>query len=194
MIRKNVILIAALAVFAFASVASADITVWVGQVESDDFLIEGTQSWGGAIGFDFAKFFGVELVVDYVQDSELPFNLEEMENLFGLDLEVDMLFLSGNLVVKYPAAGFTPYATIGYGAFGMSVSSDLYEDLEDQLSGTTMMNYGFGAKLDVAPYLAIRGEWREYSLDFSDTEVENILTIIDNPSFSRMAIGVAITF
>lgn len=177
-----------------ATPAQADVTFWLGQVESDDFFIEGTQVWGGAVGFSFFKYFGVELAVDYASDSELPFNLEELEDLFGVDLTVDMLFITGNVVVQYPFGGITPYATAGYGAFGLRISSVIFDDIEDELSGSTVFDWGFGAKVDVAPWFAIRGEWRQYRLDFAGAEDDNILSQLEDPTFERFAIGAALTF
>lgn len=193
---KRLVLIATLALCftAFAVPASADVTFWLGQVESDDFFIDGTQVWGGAVGFSFFKYFGVELAVDYANDSELPFNLEELEDIFGVDLQVDMLFITGNVVVQYPFAGITPYATMGYGGFGLRISSEVFDDIEEELSGSTVFNWGFGAKVDVIPWFAIRGEWRQYRMDFSGAEDDNILSNLDNPTFERFAIGAAITF
>ena len=191
------LLVATLAVVMLMTVtapAKSDITGWIGRLQSDDLLIDGTMTWGGAIGFSFAKYFGVEFVVDYVRDSELPFNLEELEELFGIDLSVDMLFLSGNVLLQYPAGSITPFFTIGYGGFGIRISSQIFDDLEEELSGTLAFNWGFGAKLDVAPFIAVRGEWRQYRLDFQSEGISNLLTTIENPQFDRLAVGVAITF
>lgn len=176
--------------------AKADITGWIGSLESDDLLIDGTMTWGGAVGFTFLKYVGVEFVVDYVSDSELPFNLEELEDLFGIDVNVDMLFLSGNVIAQYPLDFVTPYATFGYGGFGIRISTDVFDDVEDALSGSTMWTWGFGAKVEVAPMIALRGEWRNYNLNFSDEEgeLEGILGELVDPSFSRLAVGVAFTF
>jgi opacity protein-like surface antigen len=174
--------------------ASADITGWVGRASSDDLLIDGTTTWGGAIGFSIFRYFGAEFVVDYAPDSELPFDLEEFEDLFGVDVTMDMLFLSGNVILQYPAGGFTPYFTVGYGGFGVRISSDLLEDVEEALSGTTLYTYGFGAKVDVAPFIGIRGEWRTYRLNLDEEEFNNVLLQTENPTFSRLAVGVALTF
>lgn len=193
--RVTVVIVALVLMLIPASAARADITVWVGQISSDDFLIDGTTSYGGAVGFQFLKYFGLEFVVDWVPDSELPFNLEELEDLFGIDVTVDMLFLSGNAVVQVPMDGFTPYATAGFGVFGIELSSNQFEDVQDSLSGSTFFNIGAGAKIDLGPFFALRGEWRMYRLNFSDEEdVGSILLAVDDPVFTRFAIGGAITF
>ena len=195
---KRVMLAAfvALLIVGASAPAKGDITAWLGSLESDDLLIDGTQVWGGAIGFSFLKYVGVELVVDYVQNSELPFNLEELEDLFGIDVNVDMLFLSGNVIAQYPLEPVTPYATFGYGGFGIRISTDVFDDVEDALSGSTLWTWGFGAKVDVAPWIAVRGEWRNYRLNFTDEEgeLDGILGELEDPSFSRLAVGVALTF
>jgi opacity protein-like surface antigen len=174
--------------------SQADITGWLGNLSSDDLFIDGTMVWGGAVGFSFMKYFGAEFVVDYARNSELPFNLEEFEDLLGVDIIADMLFLSGNVFVQYPMDGFTPYFTMGYGGFGIRVSNDLYEDIEDILGGSTLYTYGFGLKVDVAPFIGVRGEWRSYRLNISGEDIESVLVTVENPTFSRLAGGVSITF
>lgn len=175
-----------------SSLASADITGWIGRLESDDLFIDGTTTFGGAVGFSFAKYFGFEVVVDYAYNSELPFNLEELEDAAGIDISADMLFISGNAVFQIPMETITPFFTIGYGGFGLSVSNDLFDNVE-ALSGSLCFNYGFGAKFEFVPGFAVRGEWRSYRLSF-DEGVVNVLTQVENPVFSRLAIGAAVTF
>ena len=190
--KKLTFVLAMVLLSMFASLASADITGWVGRLESDDLFIDGTTTFGGAVGFSFAKYFAFEVVVDYVRNSELPFNLEELEDAFGIDVTTDMLFISGNAVIQYPMDTITPFFTMGYGGFGMSVSNDLFDDVE-ALSGSMCFNFGFGAKVEFVPGFAIRGEWRTYRLSFDD-EIVNVLTQVENPEFSRLAIGAAVTF
>jgi opacity protein-like surface antigen len=194
--KTKLVVVATLVALLFsATPAAADITVWLGRLESDDFFIDGTTSIGGALGVNFSEFLAIEIVGDYVPDSELPFELEDLEDLFGIDIKVDMLFVSGNAVLQFPMQGFTPYGTIGYGVFGIRLSSNQFEDLQDSLSGSTFITFGGGAKVDIGDSFALRGEWRYYKLDFDDVEsAGTLLSVAENPNFSRLAIGVSLKF
>lgn len=111
--KKQLTFVFALVIISmFASMASADITGWIGRLESDDLFIDGSTSFGGAVGFSFAKYFGFEVVVDYVPNSELPFNLEEFEQALGVDVSTDMLFISGNAVFQVPLDTITPFSPL----------------------------------------------------------------------------------
>ena len=187
---------AAVVLLALSVPASADISVWIGSLSGDDLLIESTRAYGGAVGFSFAKYFGVEVVFDWMPDSELPFDLEEVEELTGIDARVDLYSISGNFLVQYPAGQITPYFTVGYGVIGANAKAELADYNYDAWGVTKATNWGFGAKIQVAPWFAIRGDWRRFNLDLTvDDDIGDLLpSAVDNPSLSRLAIGGTITF
>ena len=121
-----IVAVAAALLLASTATANADITVWLGKFSGEDLLIEGTVAYGVAAGFTFARYFGVEVNFDYIPDSELPFNLEEYEDLLGVDVRVDLYGISGNVLLQYPFEDIvTPYFTIGYGVIGANARADL---------------------------------------------------------------------
>ena len=174
--------------------AGADISFWLGRMSGEELMISGTATYGGAVGFSFARYFGVELVVDYIPDSELPFDLEEVEEILEVDVRVDLLAVSGNFLVQYPITDLvTPYCTVGYGGIGAWVKSDLVDE-PDAFGGTTAMNWGFGAKIRLAPFVAIRGDIRWYRLNLTVDDLGDLIETIENPSLTRIAIGASLIF
>ena len=194
---KRFILITAVLALMFSVTAQAgpDISVWIGRMSGDELLISGTKVFGAGAGFSFARYFGFEVVFDYIPDSELPFDLEQFEELLDIDVRVDLYALSGNFVVQYPIEGIaTPYFTIGYGVVGAHASTDLDISEPEVWGATTAMNWGFGAKVFLTSYLAVRGEMRWYNLDISVDNLGDLVEGIENPTLNRLAIGATFVF
>ncbi|HUX06455.1 MAG TPA: outer membrane beta-barrel protein [Acidobacteriota bacterium] len=192
-----IVIIAAALLLTSTASADADITVWIGKLSGEDLLIEGTVAYGAAVGFSFARYFGAEVVFDYIPNSELPFNLEEFEDLLGVDVRVDLYAISGNLLLQYPVMDtVTPYFTIGYGVVGANAKADIGGQTPEAWGAAPATNWGFGAKFSVAPWIAIRGDMRWYNLNLSvDDDIGDLLpTAVENPTLSRMSVGVAFTF
>jgi opacity protein-like surface antigen len=192
-----VIAVAAATLLVATAPAQADISVWLGRMSAEDLLIKGTAVYGAGLGFSFLRYLGVEFVFDYIPNSELPFNLEEYENLLGVDVRVDLYAISGNLLLQYPVMDtITPYFTIGYGAIGANAKANVGGQTPEAWGVTTAKNYGFGAKFHVAPWISIRGDMRWYNLDLTvDDEIGDLLPeAVSNPTLSRMAIGVTFSF
>ncbi len=192
-----IVAVAAALLLASTATANADITVWLGKFSGEDLLIEGTVAYGVAAGFTFARYFGVEVNFDYIPDSELPFNLEEYEDLLGVDVRVDLYGISGNVLLQYPFEDIvTPYFTIGYGVIGANARADIGGEKPEAWGVATAMNYGFGAKFRVAPWISIRGDMRWYDLNLTvDEDIGDLLPeAVSNPKLSRMSVGVSFNF
>ena len=192
--RTIVVAVATALILTATAPAEADISGWIGRLSGEKLQISGTMAYGGAIGFSFAKYFGFEAVIDYIPNSELPFDLEELEEFFDVDVRVDLLVLSGNLLIQYPFENtVTPYFTVGYGGIGAWVSADT-PDKPEAFGGTTAMNWGFGAKVFLAPHFSLRGDWRWYRLTIPEEELGDLSEEFANPVLDRMAIGICFSF
>jgi opacity protein-like surface antigen len=192
-----IVAVAAATVLVATSPAQADISVWIGKMSGEALMIEGTAAYGASVGFSFLRYFGVEFVFDYIPNSELPFNLEELEELTGVDLRVDIYAVSGNFLLQYPLMNaLTPYFTIGYGAVGANAKASYQGQKPEAWGVAPAKNYGFGAKVRIAPWISIRGDMRWYDLDLTvDEDIGDLLpTALDNPTLSRMAVGVTFNF
>lgn len=184
-----------LLVLGVSAQAGPDVSAWIGRMSGEDLLISGTRTFGFAAGFSFARYFGFEAVFEYIPDSELPFDLEELEELLDVDVRVDLYSLSGNLLLQYPVSDtILPYGTIGYGAFGAHATGEYQGETPEAWGATTALNFGFGVKVKLARFIAVRGDIRWYRLNISVENLGDLVEGVENPTLSRMAVGATFSF
>lgn len=223
---KKILLLALVVALATSTAAMADVYFYYGSTTGDEFNQSSVTTFGGAVGFTAFKYFGAEVVVDYINNANDPTRgLSDYIDDYAADLsdygitlsnntEIDtrMLFLSANIVLQLPLDGLpvTPYVTGGYGIFGVEIKAEGSLDVsignylnysepidESAEGGDYAWNFGFGVKVHVLKIVALRAEYRTYMLrweDMDDEDIQLLLGDVDTPSFSRFAIGGAITF
>lgn len=193
--RYTVAAMLLLMVVASSAIADTELSVWIGRMSGEELLISGTKVIGFGAGFSFARYFGFEVDFEYIPNSELPFDLEELEELLDVDVRVDLYSLSGNLLLQYPMSDMlTPYFTIGYGVMGAHATGEIEGETPEVWGAATALNYGFGAKVKVARFIAVRGDIRWYRLNVSVDNIGDLIAGIENPTLTRMAIGATLVF
>ncbi len=152
--------------------------------------------YGAKLGyyFDSVKWLGVETEVfnstPKIESQKYTVNSTSIGTLAGADHRV-LMWAPVNVVVRYQAGAFEPYAGIGMGVFFSKISA-----LNLSSSATDIgLNTQLGLRYRIADHVAVFGEWKFNHAKLShDNIASTILGVSANYNAHILAVGVAYHF
>lgn len=158
---------------------SFELTPFVGyNFFEEDQNLEDKPLWGGRVGYNFTKNFGVEGVVEFINsqvDDRTIMGAEEGQYRSPMD-DVDLVYYHIDAVYHFmPDNAFTPFVVAGFG--GAHYSPDI------STHDMAAFNLGAGAKYRLTDNVAFRMDVRDY-----------IVTEIFQETYHNIGVTAGVTF